>query len=198
MPRKKQHYVDNSKLLEVMSEYREQYLIAKDNDIEPPVIPDYAGECFLKIAEKLSHRPNFINYAFREEMVSDGIENCVMYANNFNPEKSQNPFAYFTQIIYYAFLRRIEKEKKQLYIKYKTMNEFDSLEENSDTSSMESEDFISTGASPLTADKRATIYDFIYAFEEKKRKKKKPKEKVDTKLAKMSPLTTYLNEELPA
>ena len=198
MPRKKQHYVDNSKLLEVMSEYREQYLIAKDNDIEPPVIPDYAGECFLKIAEKLSHRPNFINYAFREEMVSDGIENCVMYANNFNPEKSQNPFAYFTQIIYYAFLRRIEKEKKQLYIKYKTMNEFDSLEENSDTSSMESEDFISTGASPLTADKPATIYDFIYAFEEKKRKKKKPKETVDTKLAKMSPLTTYLNEELPA
>ena len=181
-----------------MSEYREQYLIAKDNDIEPPVIPDYAGECFLKIAEKLSHRPNFINYAFREEMVSDGIENCVMYANNFNPEKSKNPFAYFTQIIYYAFLRRIEKEKKQLYIKYKTMNEFDSLEENSDTSSMESEDFISTGASPLTSDKRATIYDFIYAFEEKKRKKKKPKETVDTKLAKMSPLTTYLNEELPA
>jgi hypothetical protein len=78
------------------------------------------------------------------------------------------------------------------------MNEFDSLEENSDTSSMESEDFISTGASPLTADKRATIYDFIYAFEEKKRKKKKPKETVDTKLAKLSPLTTYLNEELPA
>ena len=196
MPRKKQHYVDNSKLLEVMSEYREQYLVAKDNDIEPPVIPDYAGECFLKIAEKLSHRPNFINYAFREEMVSDGIENCVMYANNFNPEKSQNPFAYFTQIIYYAFLRRIEKEKKQLYIKYKTMNEFDSLEENSDTSSMESEDFISTGASRLTADKRATIYDFIYAFEEKKRKKKRPKETVDSKLIKMSPLTIYLNEEL--
>ena len=196
MPRKKQHYVDNSKLLEVMSEYREQYLIAKDNNIEPPVIPDYAGECFLKIAEKLSHRPNFINYAFREEMVSDGIENCVMYANNFNPEKSQNPFAYFTQIIYYAFLRRIEKEKKQLYIKYKTMNEFDSLEENSDTSSMESEDFISTGSSPLTADKRATIYDFIYAFEEKKRKKKKPK--TESSITKLTPLSIYFNEELPA
>ena len=105
-----------------MSEYREQYLIAKDNDIEPPPIPDYAGECFLKIAEKLSHRPNFINYAFREEMVSDGIENCVMYANNFNPEKSQNPFAYFTQIIYYAFLRRIQKEKRQLEIKNKILD----------------------------------------------------------------------------
>jgi len=198
VPRKKQHYVDNSKLLEVMSEYREQYLVAKDNDIEPPPIPDYAGECFLKIAEKLSHRPNFINYAFREEMVSDGIENCVMYANNFNPEKSQNPFAYFTQIIYYAFLRRIEKEKKQLYIKYKTMNEFDSLEDNSDTSSMGSEDFISTGASPLTTDKRATIYDFIFTFEEKKRKKKRAKEISDSKITKLSPLTTYLNEELPA
>ena len=92
MARKKQHYVDNEKFLVVMSEYREEYLRAKDEDIELPIIPDYAGECFLKIAERLSHRPNFINYAFREEMVSDGIENCVMYASNFNPEKSTNPF----------------------------------------------------------------------------------------------------------
>ena len=90
----------------------------------------------MKIAERLSHRPNFINYAFREEMVSDGIENCVMYASNFNPEKSSNPFAYFTQIIYYAFLRRIEKEKKQLYIKYKTMDEVSMLEDHSDMGDM--------------------------------------------------------------
>ena len=75
MARKKQHYVDNEKFLIVMTDYREKYLQAKDNDEELPVIPDYAGECFLKIAERLSHRPNFINYAFREEMVSDGIEN---------------------------------------------------------------------------------------------------------------------------
>ena len=129
MARKKQHYVDNEKFLVVMGDYREEYLKAKDNDLELPVLPDYAGECFLKIAERLSHRPNFINYAFREEMVSDGIENCVMYASNFNPEKSTNPFAYFTQIIYYAFLRRIEKEKKQLYIKYKTMDEYNSIED---------------------------------------------------------------------
>ena len=143
MPRKKQHYVDNSKLLEVMSEYREQYLIAKDNDIEPPVIPDYAGECFLKIAEKLSHRPNFINYAFREEMVSDGIENCVMYANNFNPEKSQNPFAYFTQIIYYAFLRRISQEKKQLEIKNKILEKsnFDEVFDSNELDSANYSDY---------------------------------------------------------
>jgi len=196
MPRKKQHYVDNEKFLIVMRDYRENYLKSKDDDTEPPQIPDYAGECFLKIAERLSHRPNFINYAFREEMVSDGIENCVMYASNFNPEKSTNPFAYFTQIIYYAFLRRIEKEKKQLYIKYKTMDEFSSLEENSDMAAMSAKESASiiSGASPMTADKRASIYDFIHAFEEKKKAKKKPKPEVDKNLAKLSPLVEFMEE----
>ena len=193
--RKKQHYVDNEKFLVVMGDYREKYLQAKDNDEELPIIPDYAGECFLKIAERLSHRPNFINYAFREEMVSDGIENCVMYASNFNPEKSANPFAYFTQIIYYAFLRRIEKEKKQLYIKYKTMEEHSSLEDHVDMGEMESGESksVSSGASPLTTDKRASIQEFIYAFEEKKRKKKKVKtDKEDENVVSFSPLTIFL------
>ena len=194
--RKKQHYVDNERFLEVMSDYREKYLEAKDNDTELPIIPDYAGECFLKIAERLSHRPNFINYAFREEMVSDGIENSVMYASNFNPEKSTNPFAYFTQIIYFAFLRRIEKEKKQLYIKYKTMEEYSSLEDHVDMGEMSSEDSkaVSAGASPLTADKRVSIQEFIFAFEEKKRKKKKPKPvKKDDDVVSFSPLTFYID-----
>ena len=94
MPRKKQHYVDNERFLIVMSEYRDAYLETKANgETQKPIIPDYAGQCFLKIAERLSYRPNFINYAFREEMVSDGIENCVMYASNFDYEKSSNPFA---------------------------------------------------------------------------------------------------------
>jgi DNA-directed RNA polymerase specialized sigma24 family protein len=196
MARKKQHYVDNEKFLVVMRDYREDYLKSKDDDTTPPQIPDYAGECFLKIAERLSHRPNFINYAFREEMVSDGIENCVMYASNFNPEKSTNPFAYFTQIIYYAFLRRIEKEKKQLYIKYKTMDEFSSLEDNSDMAAMSAKESASvvSGTSPMTADKRASIYDFIHAFEEKKRAKKKPKPEVDKNLAKLSPLVEFMEE----
>ena len=196
MPRKKQHYVNNEQFLIVMRDYRENYLKSKDDETTPPQIPDYAGECFLKIAERLSHRPNFINYAFREEMVSDGIENCVMYASNFNPEKSTNPFAYFTQIIYYAFLRRIEKEKKQLYIKYKTMDEFSSLEDNSDMAAMSAKESASvvSGASPMTADKRASIYDFIHAFEEKKRAKKKPKPAVDKNLAKLSPLVEFMEE----
>ena len=195
MARKKQHYVDNERFLEVMSDYREKYLQAKDNDTELPIIPDYAGECFLKIAERLSHRPNFINYAFREEMVSDGIENSVMYASNFNPEKSTNPFAYFTQIIYFAFLRRIEKEKKQLYIKYKTMEEYSSLEDHADMGGMDSEESkaAASGATPLTADKRVSIQEFIHAFEEKKRKKKKVKtDKENDNIVSFSPLTIFL------
>ena len=197
MARKKQHYVDNEKFLEVMTGYRNAYLESRENGEEQkPMIPDYAGECFLKIAERLSHRPNFINYAFREEMVSDGIENCVMYASNFNPEKSSNPFAYFTQITYYAFLRRIEKEKKQLYIKYKTMDEFSSLEDNSDMSQMGNETgAISSGASPLSTDKRASIYDFIATFEEKKRAKIRVKTtpKKDDTIISLSPLTFYID-----
>ena len=195
--RKKQHYVDNEKFLVVMTDYREKYLQAKDDEEELPIIPDYAGECFLKIAERLSHRPNFINYAFREEMVSDGIENCVMYAGNFNPEKSTNPFAYFTQIIYFAFLRRIEKEKKQLYIKYKTMDEFSMLEDHSDMGDMDAGEkaSITSGASTMTVDKRKTIYDFIHAFEEKKRKKKKVKtEPKKDDIVSFSPLTFYINK----
>ena len=198
MARKKQHYVDNEKFLEVMTGYRNAYLESRENGEEQkPMIPDYAGECFLKIAERLSHRPNFINYAFREEMVSDGIENCVMYASNFNPEKSSNPFAYFTQITYYAFLRRIEKEKKQLYIKYKTMDEYSSLEENSDMEGMGSDaGAVSSGASPLSADKRASIYYFIHTFEEKKRQKKRVKTepKKDDSIVSFSPLTILIKE----
>ena len=97
------HYVNNAKFLEEIKEYRNNYLDTKDKGEESPLLPDYIGECFMLIAERLSHRPNFMNYAFREDMISDGIENCLQYVNNFDPEKSSNPFAYFTQIIYYAF-----------------------------------------------------------------------------------------------
>jgi len=115
------HYVDNAKFLEAMIEYKKEYTISINDDQELPLISEYLGSVFLKIAQRLSFRPNFINYTFKNDMISDGIENCLHYIHNFNPEKSNNPFAYFTQIIYYAFIRRIQKEKKQLYIKYKTM-----------------------------------------------------------------------------
>lgn len=131
--KKSEHYVNNKQLLEALIVYREK--VEKDfynrNSRKPtredrakhwegkPSIPNYLGECFLKIATHLSYKPNFVNYMFREDMISDGIENCVQYIHNFDPEKSKNPFAYFTQIIHYAFIRRINKEKKQLEIKTK-------------------------------------------------------------------------------
>ena len=117
--KEKPHYVDNKKFLEAMIEYRDRCEKAKNRNRKKPDVTNYIGECFLKIANHLSYKPNFVNYMFREDMISDGIENCVQYIHNFNPEKSQNPFAYFTQIIHYAFLRRIQKEKKQLEIKTK-------------------------------------------------------------------------------
>ena len=120
MARKKGvHYVDNAKFLQAMKDWKEQCKEAEETGDETPRISDYIGECFLKIANGLSYRPNFINYTYKQEMISDGIENCLQYIHNFNPEKSKNPFAYFTQIIHYAFLRRIQKEKKQLEIKTK-------------------------------------------------------------------------------
>ena len=113
------HYVDNKEFLRAMIEFKEICNNAREKEIDRPPVSNYIGECFLKIATHLSYKPNFINYTYREDMISDGIENCLQYVENFNPEKSKNPFAYFTQIIYYAFLRRIAKEKKQTHVKNK-------------------------------------------------------------------------------
>ena len=117
--KKKEHYVDNKKFLEEMKKYHKKVQSARKRNRKDPPITNYIGECFLKIANHLSYRPNFINYTYKEDMISDGIENCLQYVANFDPEKSNNPFAYFTQIIYYAFIRRIQKEKKQTTIKQK-------------------------------------------------------------------------------
>jgi len=123
MVRKKraEHYVKNKDFLAALIEYRENCEIASIRGLEKPKISNYIGECFLKIATHLSFKPNFVNYMFKEDMISDGIENCIQYIYNFDPAKSQNPFAYFTQIIHYAFLRRIQKEKRQLEIKNKIL-----------------------------------------------------------------------------
>mgnify|MGYP003639091932 CR=1 FL=1 len=119
--KRSEHYVNNKEFLAAIIDYKDQIVIAQNRDLPKPRIPNYIGECFLKIATHLSYKPNFVNYMFKDDMVCDGIENCIQYINNFNPEKSQNPFAYFTQIIHYAFLRRIQREKKQLEIKNKIL-----------------------------------------------------------------------------
>ena len=115
------HYVNNKEFLAALIEYKKKVAEAAERGDTKPRITNYLGECFLKIATHLSYKTNFINYIFIDDMISDGIENCVQYIHNFNPEKSQNPFAYFTQIIHYAFLRRIQREKRQLEIKNKIL-----------------------------------------------------------------------------
>ena len=117
--KRSEHYVNNKEFLAAIIEYKKSIRDAEAAGEPKPRITNYLGECFLKIATHLSYKPNFVNYMFKDDMICDGIENCVQYINNFNPEKSKNPFAYFTQIIHYAFLRRIQKEKKQLEIRQK-------------------------------------------------------------------------------
>ena len=167
------HYVDNKEFLAAMIERRE--LIAK-NEAEgkpKPQVSNYIGECILKIATHLSYKPNFINYSYREEMISDGIENCLQYLDNFNPDKSKNPFAYFTQIIYYAFLRRIAKEKKQTYIKGKMILDmpFETFETHG-ADEGEAREFQNVYAEYLRAN-----HQLDESFE--KKKESKPKKKTD-------------------
>jgi hypothetical protein len=116
---KKQHYLDNKEFLRALINYKQSVAKAKEKGLDKPRVNNFIGECFLKIATHLSYRPNFINYMYRDDMICDGIENCIQYVDNFDPEKSNNPFAYFTQIVYFAFLRRIAKEKRQMDIKDK-------------------------------------------------------------------------------
>ena len=133
-PKKSEHYVNNKDFLAALEQYAIDVARAKEREQPKPRIPRYIGECFLKIANHLSYKPNFVNYMFKDDMICDGIENCVRYIHNFNPEKSKNPFAYFTQIIYYAFLRRIQQEKKQLEIKNKILEKtnFDEVFDSND------------------------------------------------------------------
>ncbi len=122
---KNTHYIDNKKFLASLIEYRSSCAEAQKRGEEDPIIPNYIGECFIKIANHLCFKTNFINYSFRDDMVSDGIENCLVAVKKFDPTKSENPFAYFTQIVYFAFIRRIQKEKKQQSIKYKMLENVD-------------------------------------------------------------------------
>ena len=121
------HYVNNKDFLEAIVEYKRVCDEARLRSKQIPVIPNYIGECIFHIAKRLATRPNFSGYAFKEDMIMDGIENCLKYIEKFDPEKSSNPFAYFTQVIWFAFLQRIAKEKKFLYTKLKSSQSMLSL-----------------------------------------------------------------------
>jgi hypothetical protein len=122
---KANHYIDNAVFLAALLEHRAAVLAAKEAETALPPISNYLGDCFIKIARHLSYKSNFINYSYKDEMISDAIENCLAVVNNFDPAKSKNPFAYFTQITYFAFIRRIQREKKQLQTKYRYIDQLD-------------------------------------------------------------------------
>lgn len=124
-PPKPAHYVDNKKFYEALVEYRKQVLEAQEKGLEKPIVSRYLGECFIKIATHLSYKANFINYTFKDDMISDGIENCLTAVEKFDPDRGMNPFAYYTQIVFFAFVRRIQKEKKQQATKYRMIENID-------------------------------------------------------------------------
>ena len=175
--KKSNHYVDNEKFLEEIKKYKQQCKDALASGKTEPRVSEYIGKCIYLIAENLSHKPRFMNYSFRDELVSDAIENCFLYFDNFNSDKYSNPFAYFTQIIYYAFHRRISKEEKNRYIIYKKFQE--SVLDTSDAALM-----IDADDQHLIS---STMYDnlneFIKKFEGreavKKEKRKQVKEGLD-------------------
>jgi DNA-directed RNA polymerase specialized sigma subunit len=163
----KKNYVNNAEFYEAMVKYKKEVREAEDSGDDPPRIPNYIGECLYQIANRLSYKPNFVNYTYRDDMVADGLENAIMAINNFDPEKSANPFAYFTQIIYFAFLRRIQKEKKQLYVKHKVI-------ENTviNDAAVERTNGDKVGDAAYIDLNNDYMSDFVEAFEENMRKKK--------------------------
>jgi len=168
----KSHYVNNADFLEAIIKYRNKVKEAKQDGKSKPIVDNYIGECILKIATHLSYKPNFINYSYREDMILDGVENCIQYIDNFDPDKSNNPFSYFTQIIYYAFLRRIAKEKKQTYIKGKLIQQmpfeyFETQEHDDDP------DFQNAYSQFM---KNNSVYEFDDFIERKKQAKIKKKQ----------------------
>ena len=163
------NYINNKDFLECLVTYSKDCVESREKGENDPKVPNYLGECFTKIAEHLSRKPNFASYSFREEMVSDGIENCIRYFRKFDPEKSSNPFAYFTQIVYNTFLRRIDIEKKELYVRYKITEQSGILDEE--------ELFNDSNGRMKQFEVYGNITDFINNFEKSREKKKLKKPK---------------------
>ena len=160
-----------------MIEYKAEIDAAKVDGKEIPRVTDYIGECFVKIATHLSYKSNFINYTFRDDMISDGIENCLTAAAKFDPSKSSNPFAYYTQIIYFAFIRRIQKEKKHQATKYKIIENLDLesiIQQNDDSdSARQLIEFLKKQLDGIDPEKRET------PAQSKARKKKQSEASID-------------------
>ena len=185
-PKDRPHYVNNAQFSTAVVDYVTQVREAKSKEDTLPVVPDYIAQCFLNIAEGLSHKSNFIRYTYREEMVMDAVENCLKAIENYNLEAATrsgkpNAFAYFTQISWYAFLRRIAKEKKQQDIKFKYMSQSGVEAFLLD----ESETGVAAHFVDTLKDRIEKIKDYdteIKEFAKKEKKRKRPVQKVDSDL----------------
>lgn len=181
MARKKIEYVNNKDFLAALVKYRDNVRETERKSEFRPRVPGYIGECIMKIATHLARKPNFINYTFKDEMISDGVENCLQYIDNFDPDKSNNPFGYFTQIIWFAFLRRIQKEKKLLYVKYKLTEQVNLMNLTSDRQGHDI-GFDYNDSIKMSEWSAEYMSGFIEDFEENKRRKvKKRRLKEDVK-----------------
>lgn len=176
----KNQYVDNKKLYTAMVKHINAYRAAIEAGEEPPKVSNYIGKCIQDIAQGLSLNRKFIRYSFREDMKSDGIYTCLLYLHNFDPDKYNNPFAYFTQIMFFSFLQRIDKEKKQSYIKYKAMEQAVVMNSTYDMAPDDHMHF-QTVLSEMDYDKLKTLADrFENPTGEKKPKQPKKKKGVET------------------
>ena len=188
--RKSIHYVNNADFSAAVVEYVTVVQKAKADEINLPIVPDYIAQCFLKIAEGLSHKSNFIRYTYREEMVMDAVENCLKAIENYNLEAATrtgkpNAFAYFTQISWYAFLRRIAKEKKQQDIKFKYLTN-SGVEAFMDVGAAgEFQNIVASNFVDQLKDRIDKVKDTDLAVKEmvKKEKRKKREVKVDSDLS---------------
>lgn len=163
---KKQHYVNNEEFFNALMKRTQEI---KDTGRPSRKTNDFVGKCIVDIANRLSYSPNFRDYTFRTEMQLDGIENCYRYIDRFNPEKTRNPFAYFTQIIFYAFVRRIKLEKKQMVLKARLL--YSVAEQVYDIQEQDEDLQFVNGYVEFLQDQK--VYEHILQADEKKRKEKK-------------------------
>ena len=190
---KRPHYVNNKDFSNAVVAHCIEVIECTANKTPIPIVPNYIASCFLKISEGLSHRANFIRYTYREEMVMDAVENCLRAITRFDPEAATrsgnlNAFAYFTQIAWYAFLRRIQNEKRQQDIKIKFMSEasiesflLDGDYDDNGESAQMSQPFVDILRSRIDVVKTSDTQFKDYAKEEKKRKRRAVK--VDSDLS---------------
>jgi DNA-directed RNA polymerase specialized sigma subunit len=168
------NYINNKTLYSAMIQYKNSVEDAKKDGLQKPQVTNYIGESILLICNNLAKKPNFSGYTYKQDMISDGIMDCIAAVDNFNPDKTNNPFAYFTQIAWNAFLRRIQKEKKQTYIKHKNYENsvlMDEMWENSNSqlkTNEYSDEIVRNYENKLTKIKKPSKVSGIEVFSEEK------------------------------